>query len=121
MFPPMARRVLIRVASIMAIATSLACAAPVALVALPLRPGARSAPAARGAASKRCGVASDEAVFEAPGVQVYFKQLGLNKRVGYRQQSLIARSSPDAVFFEERLLDLQTGRSILQAAGGGIP
>lgn len=113
-------------------------------------------------ASRRCGVASERAVFEAPGVQVYFKQLGFNKRAGYRQGSLIAcvlpahttrvvgtideihdgglqgesykvngliggrylwatvaRTSADAVLFEEQLLDLQTGRQLHEVAGGG--
>ncbi len=148
---------------------SIAIAAAIALLA-PLahaqRPRAQMAhartvsPAA--AASRRCGVASEQAVFEAPGVQVYFRQLGFNKRAGYRQERLIAcvlpahtmrvvgtideihdggiqsesykvngliggrylwatvvRTSPDAVLFEEQLIDLQTGRQIHEVAGGG--
>jgi hypothetical protein len=147
----------------MAIVASLAFASTPARASPPPRAGA---PSASTASSKPCGVASDEAVFEAPGVQVYFKQLGFNKRAGYRRQSLIAcvlpartrvvgtvdefsskqvkeqeasegytvngliegrylwvtlgRSSPDAVFSEEQLLDLQAGRSVAEPAGGGL-
>ena len=74
-------------ASIVAITASLAFTSTVALAAPPAR---AAGPSAAATASKRCGVASDEAVFEAPGVQVYFEQLGFNKRAGYRQQRLIA-------------------------------
>jgi hypothetical protein len=50
--------------------------------------GARRVPAR--AASKRCGVASDEAIFEAPGVQVYVGKITFNKRFHAPEKAVIA-------------------------------
>ncbi len=78
--------------SSLAIAASLALLCADASARPRSRTGARTAPAQP--ASKRCGVASDEAIFEAPGVQVYVGKIGFNKRFRAPEKALIACALP---------------------------
>src|ERR1700734_95117 len=88
----MSRAPLWGVAAMTTVAVSLALS-PKLVSALPSKHDAiRSPPATT--SSTRCGVPSSEATFEAPGVQVYYKQLEYNKKTGRPRRQLIACALP---------------------------